>query len=79
MMTKDDAMARALEAFDRAAADIERRNITNMLVDDLSAVTIDAFLATARENVGATRRDYAAFVAEMLDAPWCTRRRARPG
>jgi hypothetical protein len=69
-MTKDDAMARALAAFDRIVADRERSNITAMLADGVDPDVLDAIIREAREIMRQSRTEYVAFVTEMLDAQW---------
>ena len=69
-MTRDDAMARALEVFDRAVADRARANLTGLLLDGVDADQIDDFREMEREMVVQARAEYAAHVAAMLDAEW---------
>ena len=69
-MTRAEALTKALAAFDQVTADAESANVTKMLAGDLDVAVIDAFVATARESVAESRREYAAFVAELLDAAW---------
>jgi hypothetical protein len=70
MMTKDDAMARALAAFDRIVADRERSNITAMLADGVDPDVLDAIIGEAREIMRQSRAEYATVITEMLDAEW---------
>ena len=67
-MTKDEGMAKALAAFDRIVADRERSNVTAMLADGVDDDELDAFIGEARSAMRLSRDDYAAVVAEMLDA-----------
>ena len=75
-MTKDDAMARALAAFDLATTDRARANLTGLLLDGVDADQIDDFREMEREMVVQARAEYAAHVAAMLDALTATLARA---
>jgi hypothetical protein len=69
-MTKDEAMAKALAAFDRIVADRERSNITAMLAHGVDPDELDAVIREARATMRESRREYATAVAEVLDAEW---------
>jgi hypothetical protein len=69
-MTRDEAMTRALDTFDRIVADRERSNLSAMLVNGVDEDELDAFIGSARATMRESRREYAAAVAEMLDAEW---------
>ena len=67
-LTRAAALARALEAFDRATTDRARANLTGLLLDGVDADQIDDFREMEREMVVQARAEYAAHVAAMLDA-----------
>jgi hypothetical protein len=67
-LTRAAALARALEAFDRATTDRARANLTGLLLDGVDADQIDDFREMEREMVAQARAEYAAHVAAMLDA-----------
>jgi hypothetical protein len=75
-LTRAAALARALEAFDRATTDRARANLTGLLLDGVDADQIDDFREMEREMVAQARADYAAHVAAMLDALTATLARA---
>jgi molybdenum cofactor biosynthesis enzyme MoaA len=66
-MTRDEAMTRALAAFDQAIADRARANLNAMLADDVDPDQIDDVLELTREMEQQARTDYLAFVVGLLD------------
>ena len=66
-MTRDEAMARSLAAFDRAVADRARANLTGLLLAGVDDDRIDEFREMERDMVAQARADYAAHVARLLD------------
>ncbi len=69
-MTRAEALTKALAAFDQIVADRERSNITAMLADGVDPDALDAFIGEGRATMRQSRKDYAAGIAELLDAEW---------
>ena len=65
-MTRAGALTTALARFDQVTADAERRNITAMLADGVDPDVLDAFIGDARATMRESRREYVAFLTEML-------------
>ena len=73
-MTRDEALQKALDAYDQAVSDRAADNLTALLADDVDPEQIADFIELSRDLAAQGREDFIAFTLGVLDGAEAGRR-----
>jgi hypothetical protein len=66
-MTRDEALQKALDAYDQAVSDRAADNLTALLAHDVEPEQIADFIELSRDLAAQGREDFIAFTLGVLD------------